>query len=110
MMLGIGEETNIFLYAVLTGIVTFLVYQILILFRKLIRHHIAAVNAEDLLYWIGISIYIFCQMYRTTYGSIRWFFVLGVVLGNILTYFIKIFLKKTMAKWKKALEKRRQNR
>ena len=110
MMFGIGEESNIFLYAVLTGTVTFLAYQILILFRKLIRHHIVVINIEDFLYWIGVSIYVFCQMYRTTYGSIRWFFVLGVVLGNNLTYFIKNFLEKTMRKWKKALEKRWQNR
>lgn len=110
MMLGIGKEASIFLYAVLTGVVTFSAYQILVLFRKLIPHHIAAVNAEDFLYWLGISAYIFRQMYQTTYGSIRWFFVLGVAVGNILAYFIKIFLKKTMSKWKKALEKRSQNR
>ena len=110
MMLGIGKEASIFLYAVLTGVVTFSAYQILVLFRKLIPHNIAAVNAEDFLYWLGISAYIFRQMYQTTYGSIRWFFVLGVAVGNILAYFIKIFLKKTMSKWKKALEKRRQNR
>ena len=47
MMLGIGKEASIFLYAVLTGVVTFSAYQILVLFRKLIPHHIAAVNVED---------------------------------------------------------------
>ena len=47
MMLGIGKEASIFLYAVLTGVVTFSAYQILVLFRKLIPHKIAAVNEED---------------------------------------------------------------
>lgn len=110
MMLGIGKEAVIFLYACLTGVVTFSLYQLLGLLRRLIRHHIIAVNIEDFLYWLGISAYVFRQMYYTTYGSVRWFFVLGVVFGNFLTYFGKILLKKLLSKWKKVLEKPRKTR
>ncbi len=94
MMLGIGKEAAVFLYAGLSGIVTFSCYQILILFRKLIRHSVAAVNFEDFIFWLGVSMYLFRQMYYTTYGNIRWFFVLGVVLGNFLAFFVKKFVKK----------------
>lgn len=110
MMLGIGKEAAIFLYAGMSGIVTFSCYQILHLFRKLVKHHIAAISAEDFLYWIGVSVYLFRQMYHTTYGSVRWFFALGVVLGNLLAYFGMFLLKKMLAKWKKALEKETKNR
>lgn len=110
MMLGIGTEAGIFVYAGLTGIVTFSCYQILKLFRRLIRHSVTAVNIEDFLYWSGISAYIFRQMYCTTYGSIRWFFVLGVVCGNFLAYFGKKIWKKLLSKWKKILEKTRESR
>lgn len=110
MMLGIGMEAAIFLYAGLTGIVTFSCYQLLKLFRKLIRHHIIVVNIEDFLYWLGISAYVFRQMYYTTYGSIRWFFVLGIVCGNFLAYFVEKFLEKFLLKWKKSLEKKGKNR
>lgn len=110
MMLGIGKEAAIFLYAVLSGIVTFSSYQILCLFRKLIRHHIAAISIEDFLYWIGISVYLFRQMYHTTYGSVRWFFALGVVSGNFLAYFVEILLKKMIIKCKKILEKTHKSR
>lgn len=105
MMLGIGKEAVIFLYAGLSGIVTFSCYQILCLFRMLVKHHIAAVSIEDFFYWVGMSVYLFRQMYHTTYGSIRWFFILGIVGGNFLAYFIMRILKKIYAKWKKALEK-----
>ena len=64
MMLGIGKEASIFFYAVLTGVVTISAYRSLFLLRKLIPHHIAVVNAEDFLYWLGISAYIFRQMYQ----------------------------------------------
>lgn len=109
-MLGIGKEALIFLYAGLSGIVILLCYQILRLFRRLILHHIVIVNLEDLLYWLGVSIYLFRQMYRTTYGSIRWFFVLGVVCGIILANFALSLAKKMYGKMKKGLEKRRKNR
>ena len=52
MMLGIGKEAVIFVYAGLSGIVTFSCYQILLLLRKLVPHSAAAVSAEDFFYWI----------------------------------------------------------
>ena len=109
-MLGIGKEAIIFLYAGLSGIVVLFSYQILRLFRRLIRHHIIVVNLEDVLYWLGVSVYLFRQMYMTTYGSIRWFFVLGVVCGIILANFAISMVKKMYEKMKKSLEKRKKNR
>lgn len=109
-MLGIGAEAAIFLYAGLTGIVTFSCYRMLVLFRRLVRHNNIAINAEDFLYWFGISAYIFRQMYYTTYGSIRWFFVLGIVCGNFFAYFCRNLLKKLYIRCKKILEKTEQRR
>lgn len=109
-MLGIGKEAIIFLYAGLSGIVVLFSYQILRLFRRLIRHHIIVVNLEDVLYWLGVSVYLFRQMYMTTYGSIRWFFVLGVVCGIILANFVISLVKKMYKKMKKSLERKGKNR
>lgn len=110
MMLGIGKEAFIFLYAGLSGIVILLCYQILRLFRCLVRHHIAVVNLEDVIYWLGVSVYLFRQMYMTTYGSIRWFFILGVVCGIIFANLIISLTKKIYRKVKKNLDKKRKNR
>ena len=66
MMLGIGKEAVIFVYAGLSGIVAFSCYQILLLLRELVPHSAAAVSTEDFFYWIGISAYLFRQMYHTT--------------------------------------------
>ena len=109
MMLGIGKEAVIFVYAGLSGIVAFSCYQILLLLRELVPHSAAAVSTEDFFYWIGISAYLFRQMYHTTYGSVRWFFVLGLVVGSFLAFFCKILLKKNFAKWKNKLEKKKKN-
>lgn len=104
-MLGIGQETCIFFYAGLSGIVILLSYQILRVFRRLLKHNLIMINLEDFLYWIAVSAYLFRQMYRTTYGSIRWFFVLGVVSGIILVNFCIHQIKKMFVKIKKPLEK-----
>lgn len=109
-MLGIGKEVMIFLYAGLSGIVVLFSYQILRLLRRLVRHHIIVVNLEDFIYWIGVSIYLFRQMYKTTYGSIRWFFVLGVVCGIILANLLLSLVKKMYGNVKKSLEKKGKNR
>ena len=108
-MLGIGKEAIIFLYAGLSGIVILFSYQILRLFRRLIGHHIVAVNLEDVIYWLGVSAYLFRQMYMTTYGSIRWFFILGVVCGIIFSNLILSLAKKMYRKVKKSLEKKGKN-
>ena len=81
-MIGIGSEALIFLYAVLGGMAVFSAYCVLICFRRIIKHGRALTGLEDILFWIGASGFIFKQMYDTTYGSIRWYFILGVVLGS----------------------------
>ena len=43
-------------------------------------------------------------------GSIRWFFILGVVCGIVLANFILSIAKKIYGKMKKSLEKRKKNR
>lgn len=98
------------MYAGLSGIVLYFCYQILYRFRCLIRHSVLAVNIEDLLYWLGVSIYLFRQMYRATYGEIRWFFVLGVAVGAAAAYKMTRFLGKIKMKYTKYLEKEKKTR
>ncbi len=110
MIFGIGNEAEIFLYAVLTGVTVLCAYRILICFRRLFRHNMIAVGIEDMVFWIGASIYVFRRMYDTTYGSIRWFFILGAVCGALLTSGFLHFLSKVMKKAEKSLEKYKKSR
>lgn len=110
MILGIGKETAILLYAGLSGVIVFLSYQVLYLFRRLLRHSAVIIGIEDLLYWIAVSVYLFHQMYKTIYGSIRWFFVLGVVSGCLFAWTGKKLSTEIWRKWRKSLEKKRKKR
>lgn len=102
---GIGIELLTYIYAVMTGIIVPVSYCVLLLVRKLIRHSNLATGIEDLIFWIAMSGYIFHQMYVTTYGSIRWYFILGIMTGIVTTCFAGKRIRKISAKVKKSLEK-----
>lgn len=74
----------IFLLAVIAGAVVRLSYRCICCFRSIVRHSLYAVEIEDMLFWIGAAVYLFVQIYHTSDGSIRWYFILGVALGVIL--------------------------
>ena len=98
-MTGIANELSIFISACLLGNLICLVYYALRVFRRLVKHSLFWVSIEDLIFWVGTAIYLFMEMYRTCGGSIRWYFVLGVDAGGIITIgVVHKFLKKTVDK------------
>lgn len=109
-MSGIGKEAAVFYYACLSGSVLFFSYQMLYWFRKLVVHKLWVVGLEDFFYWLSVSVYVFRQIYYTTYGEIRWYFVLGVLVGCICSYRVVRFGRKMKRKYKKYLEKHKENR
>lgn len=102
MILGIGEEWAVFLQALLAGNLVCLIYEALRVFRRIIRHNLFWISAEDLLFWMSTALYLFVRVYQTSSGIIRWYFVLGVCIGGILTYWIlEKIRKKYLAKRRK---------
>lgn len=90
-MPGIEKELITFVVAVISGASARLIYRCLECIRNIFKHSLLITGMEDVLYWIGIAIYFFVQIYQTSNGSIRWYFVLGVVVGVVFT---TIFLRK----------------
>ena len=109
-MPGLGAEAMIFLYAGLSGLTVLAGYDVLRWFRRIIRHHDFLVGVEDILYSVAVSIYLFRQLYVTTYGSIRWYFIAGILLGMLFWKSVKILLKKMLSNLRKSLEKFKKNR
>ena len=103
MILGIGTEAGVFLYAGLSGMAVMFACRFLSCLRKLIPHKPWVVGAEDLCFWVAASAYIFNGMYETTYGSIRWFFLLGLGSGAGAGYMLEYFVRKAGARISSAL-------
>ncbi len=88
MMHGIEKELSGFLQAVLAGNMAYLIYSVLRVVRRIVKHNLFFVSLEDAMYWIGMGVYLFVQIYKTSNGTIRWYFVLGVFIGGIATHYI----------------------
>ena len=90
-MPGIHEEMMVFLIAVVSGAIVRLVYQCIRCFRRIVVHDLAAVSVEDMIFWLGSAVYMFVQIYHTSDGSIRWYFILGLVFG---TFFCEALIRR----------------
>ncbi len=88
MILGIEKELAVFLQAALAGNLVYLTYSVIRVVRRIIKHNLFFVSLEDLIFWIGTGIYLFTKIFQTSNGSIRWYFVIGVLTGGILTHII----------------------
>ena len=66
------------------GIFITFVYDLLRVFRRVIPHAAVFVSLEDMAFWIYCGAEVFLLMYRESDGSLRWFAVLGALLGMFL--------------------------
>lgn len=99
MILGIQKELSIFLQALLAGNLLYLIYRVLYLLRKLIRHSNFWISVEDVVYWMFAGIYVFLGMQKTCNGNIRWYFVVGLLGGSLVTcFFIRKIVRKHIDK------------
>lgn len=109
-MLGLEKELEVFVHAVLSGIIVYGVYTLIRIIRRIIKHSLLGISIEDFLFWVGTSFYLFIQIYNTSDGRVRWYFVLGIVAGMILLALVIFLTKKMFRKIKKTVEKQGKTR
>lgn len=98
-MVGLEVEWMAFVQAVFSGMIVCWGYFCIQKIRRIISHNLLAISIEDGLFWVSVSIYVFVQIYYTSSGSIRWYFILGIVLGalsmdKIISWIEKKYQKK----------------
>lgn len=102
MILGIEKEMTVFLQAILAGNLLCLLYKAITVLRLLVKHCDIIVSLEDLGYWIFVTVYLFLSIQNSCRGSIRWYFVMGLLGGSLVThYFLRKINRKYIAKTKK---------
>lgn len=104
-MPGIEKELITFVVAVISGASARLIYRCLECIREMFTHSLVVTGIEDVLFWIGIALYFFVQIYQTSNGSIRWYFILGIVVGVFLA---TILLRKIKKVQEKVLHKKKE--
>ena len=84
---AITIELQFFLLSILWGGLLLLAYDVLRIFRRLIKHGIILVAIEDLIFWLLASLFIFTMIFQKNNGIIRGFSIIGMLLGIILYHF-----------------------
>lgn len=77
----IVKEWHFWLVSIATGAFLAFSYDVLRLFRRLIRHGRIAVDLEDILYWTACFVLSFTLLYYGNNGVIRFAAVLGAAVG-----------------------------
>lgn len=81
---SIIRDNYFLLYSLLLGISVTVLYDLLRIFRRVVKHGNALVSMEDLLYWIVVAISVFYMMHKENNGTMRWFAILGAAVGMLL--------------------------
>lgn len=78
-------DENVFLvHAFFMGIYITFVYDLLRILRRVVPHSNFAVAVEDLAFWVYCAGKVFLLMHHESDGTLRWFAVLGALVGMIL--------------------------
>jgi len=81
---AIAIEMRFFAISILWGCLILVIYDLLRIFRNIIRHNKIAIGIEDILYWILCGVLIFKMMYKHYNGIIRAFSILGMFIGMLI--------------------------
>lgn len=83
MSRNIQMEAELLYLSVLTGAGLMAVYDVLRIFRLLIRHGWLWIGLEDFIYWLGAGMATFYLLYQENDGGIRWYVITAVLLAMI---------------------------
>lgn len=78
------SENLFLLYSLGMGIFITFIYDILRIIRRVYAHKNILISIEDLLFWIFCAIAVFYLMHEESNGTLRWFAVLGALVGMLL--------------------------
>jgi len=77
-------ENEFLLHSLLMGVFIPFVYDFLRIFRRVIPHGTFLVSLEDFVFWVYCGSEVFLMMYHESDGTLRWFAVVGAMVGMVL--------------------------
>lgn len=77
-------ELRFFTASIIWGMLLIVFYDLLRIFRRVIKHNSFFVAIEDIIYWVTCSILIFRMMYKQNNGIIRGFSILAMLIGMLI--------------------------
>lgn len=95
---SVSQEITIFLWCLVCGALTAVVFDLFRIMRKLIFSGDIRTSFEDIAYWVLSSLIIYYFVLRFNSGEIRWYMIIGMALGALfyLLTFSAFFIKGTV--------------
>lgn len=90
----IAHEFKFLLWCLCCGAMLGTVYRILVVFRRLVRHHGFFVAVEDVIYWFLSAFVMFAVILVANDGAARWFSIAGMVAGMIIVTVVLKYAEK----------------
>ncbi len=93
----VSSQVQLFITSIQIGILLGILFDLIRIARKIIKHPNFLVQIEDMLYWIISGFIGFYILYRCNYANIRPFIFIGMLLGATLYFltFSIVFMKIT---------------
>lgn len=85
---AIMVELRFFVASIIWGMLLIIFYDLLRIFRRVIKHNALFVGIEDVIYWVICSILIFRMMYKQNNGIIRGFSILAMLIGMLIFHHV----------------------
>jgi len=86
----IVQELTFFTHSALMGLIITFAYDWIRVLRRLFKHGTALMSVEDLFFWLICGIGVFYMLYKENDGTLRWFAVLGAMIGM---FFYKMIVR-----------------
>ncbi len=87
MEISVAEQMQMFLFSILFGLFLGALFDAFRILRLALPSGKAAVFLEDSIFLILAAILTFLFIYKTNFGDIRFYLLLGTILGALLYYF-----------------------
>lgn len=86
--LEIMDQGWLFLYGIFCGSCLLLAYDMLRIWRRVVKHGVIWMAVEDVVYWCICACVIFAMLYRQNDGRIRGFVMMAIAFGMLLYNFL----------------------
>lgn len=77
-------ELELLIFSILSGIICFFGYDLLLVLRIFFRRSMILEKIEDILYWLAASVFVFSVIYQKNSGVIRSYSIAGMLAGMLL--------------------------
>lgn len=81
MNVVVSNQLYVFGYAILYGVMLGISYDIIRIFRRIVKHSRFAIGLEDFFFWLSAGLIIFAYIFEVNQGTMRGFIFIGLILG-----------------------------